>query len=379
MSFYAVYPPPGGSVLPAGSATAANQVLEIAQLTAINSNTTGSATAAKQDTGNASLASIDGKLTAPLSVTGPLTDTQLRASPVDVSAASLPLPSGAATAANQATEIASLASIDTKLTSPLAVTGPLTDAELRASAVPVSMASAPLPTGAATAANQATEIASLASIDSKLTSPLTVTGPLTDAQLRATPVDIASRSIDFNGNPNPDSSIQIGGVNGGGNLTPMLVSFSGEPNVIVNATVLAVGAATDANQATEIASLASIDGKIVHVDTDDVTISQPLPAGTNAIGTVGITPASSAAVTSVSASASSVTLLAANPARRMATIFNASTDTLYVKLGSTASTADFTVVLVPNAYYELPQPVYQGDIDGIWSGTNGAALVTEIV
>lgn len=111
---------------------------------------TGAATAALQTSGNASLASIDTKLTAPLSVTGPLTDTQLRASAVPVSLSSVPLPTGAATAANQVTEIASLASIDSKLTAPLSVTGPLTDAQLRASAVPVSAASLPLPTGAAT-------------------------------------------------------------------------------------------------------------------------------------------------------------------------------------------------------------------------------------
>jgi hypothetical protein len=48
-------------------------------------------------------------------VSGPLTDTQIRASALPVSAASLPLPSGAASAANQATGNASLASIDGKL------------------------------------------------------------------------------------------------------------------------------------------------------------------------------------------------------------------------------------------------------------------------
>ena len=41
------------------------------------------------------------------------------------------------------------------------VTGPLTAAELRAAAVPVSLAAAPLPTGAATAAHQATTNAAL--------------------------------------------------------------------------------------------------------------------------------------------------------------------------------------------------------------------------
>lgn len=76
-----------------------------------------------------------------------LTDAELRAAPVAISATSLPLPSGAATEAT-------LASIDGKLTSPLSVTGPLTDAQLRASAIPVSAAALPLPMGAATFAAQ---------------------------------------------------------------------------------------------------------------------------------------------------------------------------------------------------------------------------------
>lgn len=87
--------------------------------------------------------------------------------------------SSQATAANQATANASLSSIDTKLTAPLSVTGPLTDVQLRASAVPVSVASVPLPTGAATAAKQDTGNTSLASIDSKLTNPLPISGTVT--------------------------------------------------------------------------------------------------------------------------------------------------------------------------------------------------------
>jgi len=85
-----------------------------------------------------------------------------------VSAAALPLPAGASTSANQATEIAGLSSIDATLAlvkaktdnldvalSTRAVTG-LTDAQLRAAAVPVSAASLPLPAGAATEATLAT-------------------------------------------------------------------------------------------------------------------------------------------------------------------------------------------------------------------------------
>ncbi len=100
---------------------------------------TGAATEARQATGNASLASIDAK--APALVSGRV--------PVDgsavtqpVSAAALPLPSGAATSAKQDTGNTSLASIDSRLSSAL-----------------------PLPTGAATEARQATSNSSLSSID----------------------------------------------------------------------------------------------------------------------------------------------------------------------------------------------------------------------
>lgn len=165
--------------------------------------------------GNASLTSIDSKLTSPLNVLGPLTDAELRASAVPISAASLPLPTGAATSALQTSGNTLLGTIIVDLTNgsqvtqvsgTVAVTGPLTDAQLRATPVPVSgtvstggltdteLRASPVPvsvSGVATAANQATEIASLASIDSKLTSPLAVTGPLTDAQLRATPVPVS--------------------------------------------------------------------------------------------------------------------------------------------------------------------------------------------
>lgn len=51
----------------------------------------------------------------------------------------------------------------------VAVTGPLTDAELRAAAVPVSAAALPLPSGAATSALQTAGNSSLSSIDATVT------------------------------------------------------------------------------------------------------------------------------------------------------------------------------------------------------------------
>lgn len=117
----------------------------------------GAATSANQTSANTKLDTLH----TDIGLQAKLTDTQ------PVSAAALPLPSGAATAANQATANASLASIDGKLANPLPVTGPLTDAQLRAAAVPVSNASLPLPAGASTAAKQDTGNTSVASIDTK--------------------------------------------------------------------------------------------------------------------------------------------------------------------------------------------------------------------
>jgi hypothetical protein len=101
----------------------------------------------------------------------------------------------------------------------------LTDAELRATAVDVAVISAALPTGAATAAKQDTGNTSLASIDGKITA-----------------------------------------VNTGA--------------VVVSSSALPTGAATAARQDTGNTSLSSIDGKITAVNTGAVVVSSSaLPSG----------------------------------------------------------------------------------------------------
>lgn len=80
---------------------------------------------------------------------------------------------------------------------------------------------------------------------------------------------------------------------------------------------------------------------------------------------------------SVAGNASNVTLLAANGARKGATIYNDSTAILYVKLGVTASSSDFTVKLQPDQYLEVPFG-YIGQIDGIWASATGNARITSL-
>lgn len=97
--------------------------------------------------------------------------------PVAVTAAT-PLPvaatistAGLATSANQGTEITALDQIHTDLTGTIEIAGAVAVSNFPATQ-PVSAASLPLPTGAATSGNQATEIAAIDQLHTDLTSPL---------------------------------------------------------------------------------------------------------------------------------------------------------------------------------------------------------------
>jgi len=94
-------------------------------------------------------------------------------------------------------------------------------------------------------------------------------------------------------------------------------------------------------------------------------------------------------MTSVASSTTSVTILAFNPNRLSASIYNDSTQVLYLLALNTvnsspsqlfsmaASTTHFTVQLAAGGYYELPfNPI--GAVYGIWPSANGFARVTEI-
>jgi hypothetical protein len=78
-------------------------------------------------------------------------------------------------------------------------------------------------------------------------------------------------------------------------------------------------------------------------------------------------------------STSSVLLLAANPFRKAFSIFNDSTSVLHVRKGVPASFTLFNVAIPSNGYFEAPQPVFTGDVYGIWDVATGFAKVTEYV
>ena len=84
--------------------------------------------------------------------------------------------------------------------------------------------------------------------------------------------------------------------------------------------------------------------------------------------------------TSVADNAASVTILASNTSRLGATVYNDSSAILYLLLGSTAaSTTNYSVKVASSGYYEVPFG-YTGQLTGIWATDpgDGAARVTEI-
>jgi hypothetical protein len=128
-----------GATMPAGGASGRGW------LSAIWKAFTDRLPAAVTGSGNLKAAIVES--TATVTVTGPLTDAQLRASAVPVSNTSLPLPTGAATSAKQP----ALGTAGTASTDVLTVQGIAGGV-----AQPISVASLPLPTGAATETTLAT-------------------------------------------------------------------------------------------------------------------------------------------------------------------------------------------------------------------------------
>jgi hypothetical protein len=92
-----------------------------------------------------------------------------------------------------------------------------------------------------------------------------------------------------------------------------------------------------------------------------------------------IQPRSSAAVvTQVNASIVRVPLLAANPLRKQAMLQTApiiTGGTLSLFFGANLVA---TVVLAPGAYYELPEPIFDGALEGVWDSLIGGVFVTEL-
>jgi hypothetical protein len=206
--------------------------------------------------------------------------------------------------------------------------------------------------GSATAANQVLEIAELTAINTKT--------PALGQALAAASVPVVLTAAQIS-TLTPLSSVTVSGsvtANAGTNLNTSALALESGGN------------------------LASLNTKLPA--QGQALAAASLPVVLTAIQQAALTPVplytSTSTLSNVSASATSVTVLASNASRKAAMIFNDSAATLYLKFGATASTSSYTVQIGPNGYYEMPaNPVlYTGILDGIWSSATGTARVTEL-
>lgn len=161
---------------------------------------------------------------------------------------------------------------------------------------------------------------------------------------------------------------------GGSLFATRSVTYSGDAAAHIAVNGLVVFAGSD-----DAKTVQDIGGDAANGLDVDVTRLPALVAGTALIGKVVPPPAATATLANVSASASSVTLLALNTARYGFTVVNDSTVILYVKCGSTAATTSYTYLLQPGQTVDSSgfPFIYTGILTGIWASATGAARVTE--
>lgn len=122
-------------------------------------------------------------------------------------------------------------------------------------------------------------------------------------------------------------------------------------------------------------SAAGVVGNAAMIEVNEVMVplgdDNPLPVSATTEANT------TATLSNVSWSDSSVTILASNSSRKWASIYNDSSSVLYIKFWTTASTTSYTAYLVAGAYYEVPFN-YTGIITWIWVSATGTARITEI-
>jgi len=116
------------------------------------------------------------------------------------------------------------------------------------------------------------------------------------------------------------------------------------------------------------------------IEPNDIRASAVAVVDTTGTQLSGFDPSrpATATISTVASSATSVTLLASNPARRRIVIVNESSKTLFVAFAATATTSAYTVAVAGNATFQGVLNDYTGIVTGIWSAVSGNARITEI-
>lgn len=264
---------------------------------------------------------------------------------------------------------------------------------------PISAAALPLPTGASTSALQTAGNLTLTTISGQLPttlgqktmanslavtfasdqSALTITGNIGVAQASTTAGEIGpmvqgavttAAPTYTTGQTNPISLTLAGALRVDGSAVTQPISATALP--------LPAGAATSALQTSGNATLSAISGQL------PATLGQKTSANSLAVVissdqspiSVTNTLSSTGTITSVANAITSTTLLSANTARRGFIVFNDSLTIVFLAFSATASATAFSVKMQPGSEYE-PGIDYTGVISSIASAAQGNMRITE--
>jgi len=223
---------------------------------------------------------------------------------------------------------------------------------------PISAASLPLPTGAATAALQ--------------TQPGVDIGDVTvnnAAGAAAVNIQDGGNSITVDGTVAISGSVAVTGP-----LTDAELRASAVPISTTQLPAALVGGRLDTNTGAWLGSTAPTVGQKTMAASIPVTLASDQPAIS-----VASTPSAStaSAVTQVAGSLVVVTLQALNAARKGLTLYNEGNQPWYVRLGAGASLTAFTVKILRDGYYEVPFG-YTGIVTGIQAVSSNSLYVSEL-
>lgn len=121
-----------------------------------------------------------------------------------------------------------------------------------------------------------------------------------------------------------------------------------------------------------------ISAQLESIDT--ATRMKPVPGSmkvTNADGSPILPRATDTSQDSPIINTTRQVLLAPNPNRIGATVYNEGTASCYLKLGSGVSTTSYTLQIANGGYYELPYR-YTGQIEGVTASSTAQLRVTEV-
>jgi len=139
----------------------------------------------------------------------------------------------------------------------------------------------------------------------------------------------------------------------------------------INGLGVSVNAVQAAVEAIDAAQLGTVTVSATDLDIRDLSSATDSISAVQSGDWIVRKHTTSAAVSTANASVTSAEVLASNGDRMNATFFMDGNATCYIKLGGAASNSDFSIRLVNNGYYELPEG-YTGAIHAVFSVTDAA-------